>query len=508
MTMKLEEVNFQDLFGHAAGEDEPIEKLVSSFVKPLGCDNFFSEQSKLCFVEARKGMGKSALISVLRDFLVKNEGNKYSDDAGNPPLTIVANKGDFIDDAASLDITDANHATLESFWRKRICFRIILEIGKSINYASSDDEISIVESAEQHGSKERNHISSVLRRFAGMLNIGAKTAGLGIPDSCSSEDGLPDAYMLLKRFQEKNNRKIWLLVDDIDAKFDNTQLEQNLIGAFFSTIRELSANQNKKIPGLMIRATVRADVARSLAELEDEDKYRDYKIEIKWSDSELRTFIEKRVENYQAIQCKNKQGDQILEEVFDSRGFTWNSKKIGIGLALIQLGGRRPRWISELCKRAGEIAKRKRARQKIWFDDVTEAMAEFGKDRVADIKKEHKHQFQDSDKLISAFRSGPPKYTRHTLLKRIEKDYENIKGVSNIPDVLGTKYRSEVRHLLGEYLFLTEFIQGEITTGTSSDWRFFHTDPDLFDSPESRANTIKWTINPVFRQHLRTKKED
>lgn len=505
--MDISKVDLQDMFGRSAGEDEPIDRLIASFVEPPGCDHFFSPNFPLCYVEARKGMGKSALLSVLRARLQENGGLRYADKDARAPIVISANKGDFIDDESTHEIADYGHASLESYWRKRICFRIVAELGKTIEFATSDDEIAIVESAEHHGTKERNKVSAVLRRFAGMLKVSAKAAGLNIPDEAGTPNSIPDAYLLLRRFQEISPRNIWLLVDDIDAKFNNTTNEQNLIGAFFSVIRELTVNQSKRISGLSIRATVRADVARSLAELEDEDKYRDYRIVIYWADDELRTFLFNRVRNYLYPKGSANNSESVLGEVFDSRGFKWSSKSISVSLAMIQLGGRRPRWISELCKRAGEIAKRKKGHNKIWFDDVIEAMANFGKDRVADITKEHKHQFTDIQKLVSAFRSGPPKYNRHALLKRIETHYEVIAGPSNVPQVLGTAYRPEVRHLLGNFLYVTEFIQGEISTGGFGDWKFYHSDPDLFDSPESLSNNIKWTINPVFRQFLQTKKD-
>jgi hypothetical protein len=52
------------------------------------------------------------------------------------------------------DFTNKGQAYLENQWKQVICKRICVEIGRKINFALSDLEISMVEAAELEGYKE------------------------------------------------------------------------------------------------------------------------------------------------------------------------------------------------------------------------------------------------------------------------------------------------------------------------------------------------------------------
>jgi len=60
------------LFGNEAGEDESLEVLNSYYIDHRDFDSFFDIDEKLSIVSARKGMGKSALLSRLQ-FKLQNE---------------------------------------------------------------------------------------------------------------------------------------------------------------------------------------------------------------------------------------------------------------------------------------------------------------------------------------------------------------------------------------------------------------------------------------------------
>ena len=54
-----------ELFGNDAGEDEDKEVLVSYFVNQPAFSSFLKQKNRFCITRARKGMGKSALLSKL-----------------------------------------------------------------------------------------------------------------------------------------------------------------------------------------------------------------------------------------------------------------------------------------------------------------------------------------------------------------------------------------------------------------------------------------------------------
>jgi len=65
-------LKIKDYLENEAGEDESLEVLNSYYIDHRDFDNFFDIDEKLSIVSARKGMGKSALLSRLQ-FKLQNE---------------------------------------------------------------------------------------------------------------------------------------------------------------------------------------------------------------------------------------------------------------------------------------------------------------------------------------------------------------------------------------------------------------------------------------------------
>ncbi|MGY5769982.1 hypothetical protein [Vibrio cincinnatiensis] len=67
-------VNIRDakLFGNEAGEDEDLDVLNSYYIDNDEFYDFFDSENRLSVVSARKGMGKSALLSRL-EYKLKND---------------------------------------------------------------------------------------------------------------------------------------------------------------------------------------------------------------------------------------------------------------------------------------------------------------------------------------------------------------------------------------------------------------------------------------------------
>jgi len=55
----------EEIFGNEAGEEEDPEVLNSYFVNIEGFDKFWNSDQRLAIVKARKGLGKSTLLSKL-----------------------------------------------------------------------------------------------------------------------------------------------------------------------------------------------------------------------------------------------------------------------------------------------------------------------------------------------------------------------------------------------------------------------------------------------------------
>ena len=141
-------LNDKSLFGNDAGEDEAQEILNSYFIENDEFDDFYDDEHRLCVVNARKGMGKSTLLSKLHYDL----GTKV--EYGKPIVVRVTGN-------ALLGLGDFNgkdSTFLENYWKQIICKEINIHIGKAIGFALTSDEMSLVEVSELEGMLSLIHI--------------------------------------------------------------------------------------------------------------------------------------------------------------------------------------------------------------------------------------------------------------------------------------------------------------------------------------------------------------
>lgn len=263
----------KQLFGNEAGEDEDINILNSYYVDHNDFTDFFEKNVKLSIVSARKGMGKSALLSRLQ-YKLENEADYCS------PLIIRAKGNDLL---GLGNFSGKDQAYLENYWKQIICKKIIMEIGNKIGFAFSSDEMSIIEIAEIEGIKSKNIVGGLISRIKSKLPFVGAEVKNSIPDNLES---------LLNTYQENNdNSVVWVLIDDIDAKYLNNTEYQARVGSFFSAARSLAFDLNN----LNIRSTVRSDVWSCLRHLEDLDKLEQYIVEIFWAKKYMRDMLANRV---------------------------------------------------------------------------------------------------------------------------------------------------------------------------------------------------------------------
>ncbi|THT99634.1 hypothetical protein E9531_11825 [Lampropedia puyangensis] len=377
--------DFDEMFGRDAGETEKIENLKSYFLKQRSFSKFINENNNFLIASGRKGMGKSALLKITEHTAKENEKNIVISIKGNELLGLT-------------EIKDKSHIYLENHWKKVICKKICMHIGSTIKLAINDDDIYLVENAEIENFKDKNLFSSIANRLGDLIS---NLTGIN-PEAKKLE--INNYYPLLKRKQEKNSYTIWLIVDDIDAKFKNTAEFQDRVSAFFTATFNLA----NSVSGLIIRTSIRSDVWSNLRSMEDQDKLREFLINIKYTQNELDQLVSKRISSYIERKKVLISGKKIIDRnpheiskiVFEDP-MRWNGGTDKCLLVLRTLAGHRPRWIGQLCKIAGEKSEGRIIR----FENIIHAMDVFGRDKISDITKEHIHQFSEIEKLINSFRS-------------------------------------------------------------------------------------------------------
>ena len=302
------------------------------------------------------------------------------------------------------DFPEQDHLLLQNYWKQIICKLINIELGKNIGLALSDSAISMVESAELAGFKDRNIVGALLSRLKGKAIPIEKT---------SIVDG--DYKERLKTFQEKNKETVvWLFIDDIDSTFIDSDELKARISTFFSACRSLA----REVKGLKIRASVRTDVWSVIRYNEDLDKAEQYITDINWSAASLKIILLKKIlsyiqrnfpDSYQAQSWTvEKDSEKILQLVFPRR-LRWGNASVPPFQPIKILSAGRPRWISQLCRLAGQIA-HQNGKNIIGIQEINLVMKQFGRLRLNDLYKEHSHQYADLQRLIESFNRGPRRY--------------------------------------------------------------------------------------------------
>jgi hypothetical protein len=368
-----------------------------------------------------------------------------------------------------------------------------------MGFAMSDDSMSLIEAAELEGLKERNLLSGLMARLNPVLDSAAKVLTQGVVSLKTANPTDPKnlAYeSILKRLQQSSETNVWLLVDDIDAKYVDTPEQQARIGAFFSALRSLA----HAVEGLRVRATVRTDVWTNIRGMEDQDKLRQYLTDITWSDEHLRGIFSKKILSYFQREVKlfydsldeHKDYRKIIKEVF-SEHFKIGQDNNGDPLVVaMMLAGKRPRWMGQLCKLAGAAAEGSVIEQR-HFDHV---MSDFGKEKISDLIKEHRHQFTELEKVLDSFRLSEKTNSKNKLLQIINRGFVSKMTSAHMPNVNGYPYKSVDQ--IAELLYEIDFIVGEKAGKQTA----FQHDPNLFKCELNSQNKVPWMVNLSYRKFL------
>ena len=222
-------------FGDESGDVVDSAELSEYFVEQRMFKNFSDNKYRILLATAKKGVGKSALIQWLAYRLKRDSKDSIVIKCRGADLT----RGQF---GLVSELSTPNDHIRD--WMVRICTLVNRRLAEEINFAWTDDSISLVEAAEIDGFKSRNLVGCLVDRLAKLLT-GKQPKKMGVSDE-------PE---MLRRAQTGKVR-VWILIDDLDATFQNTENELLNLSTFFSACRYLVAD----LHGINFRVTMRTDV--------------------------------------------------------------------------------------------------------------------------------------------------------------------------------------------------------------------------------------------------------
>jgi hypothetical protein len=258
-------------FGNEAGDDVDPEELLEYFVEQAAFGKFLETRKKLLVATARKGIGKSALLK-----WTAVKAQERDPDA----LVITVRGADLVRSRFNLsaELKTPNDYTRD--WMIRLCALINRELAVRVNLALTDDKITLIETAELEGYKARNIVGCLLDRLQSLLEKGRGTTKIAIRNEIE----------ILKRVKD---RQVWIIIDDLDATFQNTPAESLSLATFFSACRYLVQD----VKGIYIRASVRTDVWALLRRYDEAlDKMSQYVSEILWRQRDFLALLSLRIQ--------------------------------------------------------------------------------------------------------------------------------------------------------------------------------------------------------------------
>jgi hypothetical protein len=417
---------------------------------------------------------------------------------------LIKNPNDIVIKCRGADLTRNSfglHSKIESpneyirDWMIRICALINREIAKKIGFAITDDKITLVESAELNGYKSRNIVGCLIDRFDKFL-------GKGNPQKQSIKNEIE----ILKRSKDRN---VWILIDDLDATFQNTKQECLSMSTFFSACRYLIQD----IIGIRFRVSMRSDVWPIIRRYDESlDKMEQYVNEITWEIDDFRSLLYMRVKS----QCKDtdvclpNKFPQERDDEFEERVIAlifvpkmpWGEKDVFTYSVIFTLSYHRPRWAIQLCKLAQKNAVKSKSKQ-IRKADIDVVWGDYGKKRIADLVAEHKHQCREVEELVNAFRGADRLLTREELMGWVNGHI--LKHMNVIIEGSVASSSLEIAHCLYRVGFIVA--RSDDDQGNYEHYHFQEM-PDFLSSRTNQDFNVKWEIHPCYRQALDIKKLD
>ena len=475
-------IQFDDptLFGSEAADLEDADLFFSYVMQRPEVTEFLDDRHLVRIVSAYKGEGKSALLRLAEQKLK---------DRPSKPLVIRV---------TGSSIAPAPNSTNEDewikSWKQSIFSLLAREIGSTISFAWTDDATSLVEEAEREGFRQRSIFGYVLDRVKHKDNPITQT-----------KTGVANAERTLQRWLAAKD-KVWLLIDDIDHNYANTEHYRVKLSSFLAAIKDLMV----KTPEIRVRFTIRPNVWQILRRsYEGVSHFRESILPLEWSLGDCEIMVSRRVEAYlqrsgewsrigRTLPHGHRRTEALNALLFETPMPWGKDSWRPATVVLYTLSRHRPRWLIELIK---ESAKKthKRGGSKINWDDVKDVLGTFSKNRFDDTIIEFKSHSAELPELLTAFASQSERYTTDELLKLLRDSV--IQQVH--PKIAGYAFPVQPREV-AQFLFEIGFLSARLDRPDGSyEHTTFADHPDLLDSRTNIDQGYSWEIHPVFRQTLK-----
>lgn len=467
--MKFSDEEIRNLFGNEAAEDERIERLKEYYVKSDAYESMKSD-IPLYILVGHKGTGKSALLSVL----------KAEQQSQNSIIISIQP-----DDISRINQKEDDFLEMIRMWKTGLSDIIFKKL-----------MISVEEVIEKDSWAQK------------VSELALSIIGTKVGNWEKEKIGDKDFAKLIKNtvFHEK---KILVLIDDLDRGWKNTETDIARISALLNAVRDLS----RDMTNLQFRIAIRSDVYYAVRTSDEStDKIEGSVVWIRWTNHEILVMLIKRIETARGNQVdeesllKKHQSElqrylfDIFEERFQGHGHWENVPMYKVLMSLIR---KRPRDLIKLCTLSAKKAK-ERGHSRIMTADLEAIFKEYSVGRLQDTINEYSSEFPRIEDLLLKM-----KPTRKEVDEGHPCLYERGKLTTKLANIIGqssytfSNRKTQVTaNSLAAFLYKINFLTARKDTDNGTGIQRLYYDENKYILNEFTDFGYKYEIHPAYRWAL------
>ena len=189
--------------------------------------------------------------------------------------------------------------------------------------------------------------------------------------------------------------------------------------------------------------------------------------------------------------------ERVLSLVFPY-SYPWGASNAAPARVIHVYSAGRPRWAAQLCRMAGEEAVKVKD-DRIKFGHLKQVLESYGRYRLDDISREHRHQCEQVPLIVNAFSNQPALFTTEDLLQFIHTE------VLGKLKVLVDEVPVSNEVTIARFLFRTGFLLGRSRKGKTLAYYNFEEKPDLLINHSNLDDGLSWYVHPSFHSALALK---
>lgn len=397
-------------------EAEQDARLQDYFLKTQSYKNTF--EGKKTIIVGRKGSGKSAIFTLMRDELEKN-GNMVI------PMTPDQYSWQILKEYKEQGII-ASQAHINA-WKMTFLMSIIWKLRTNSLIKSNSKLMGYYNDYCEMSMDDANWLHTMVQKATEKLSsIQTPMGGFGLREKKQILVPLSITSEIVSTLKSEwpTNRKINIIIDRLDDSWDASEESVNLIIGLLKAANQLNTEFSNKA---VITIFLRSDIYDNLF-FDDQDKLRQYEETLSWSNDELKDIISERVRV--SLDLSETNNTVIWNNLFSQ--YAYRSKATAEKY-IIDRTFKRPRDIISFVRLALEVAV-KNKHTVIETIDTREAEEDkYSTSKYKDLIIEYNKQFSLIKDLLDFFSGSLHKSSKDELKKKLA-DFLILKDINNITE--------------------------------------------------------------------------